>query len=66
MEAIDLITNRKINLNKRGVHRVAIKYDGDELVYGYTRHSRYFRTMIFFQKEKVPHLKVQRFMVNVK
>lgn len=51
MEAIDLITNRKINLNKRGVHRVAIKYDGDELVYGYTRHSRYFRTMIFFQKE---------------
>lgn len=51
MEAIDLITNRKINLNKKGVYRVAIKYKNDELVYGHTRHIKYFNSMIFFNKE---------------
>lgn len=51
MEAIDLVTNRKINLNKKGVHRVAIRYENGELIYGYTRHITHFQTMIFFKKE---------------
>lgn len=48
MEAIDEITRRKINLNKRGVYKVAVRYEGTELVYGWTRHPSKLPAMRFY------------------
>ena len=48
METIDEITKRKINLNKRGVHRIAVCYAEDQLVYGYTRHVKNLPSVVFY------------------
>lgn len=51
MEAIDVVTGRKINLNKRGVYRVAIRYVETELLYGYTRHIKETTYIVFHNKD---------------
>lgn len=51
MEAIDVVTHRKINLNKKGVYKVALKYEDGQLIYGYTRHVKDFPYMRFFHTD---------------
>jgi len=51
METVDEITRRKINLNKKGVYRIAVKYADDQLVYGYTRHIKNLTRVVFYNKD---------------
>ena len=51
METIDEITRRKINLNKKGVYRIAVKYADNQLVYGYTRHIKDLIRVTFYDND---------------
>lgn len=54
METIDEITRRKINLNKKGVYRIAVKYVDNQLVYGYTRHIKDLIQVTFYDNNGNP------------
>lgn len=48
METIDEVTRRKINLNKKGVYRVAVRFSENQLIYGYTRHIHLLESVYFY------------------